>query len=47
MSCGTGGRDSEHNIGVTLQMQIMERLWDMMSEARLENLRFPVAEDGR
>ena len=46
-SSGGGGRDAVFNHRVYLQMQIMERLGDMMSPACSENLRIPLAADGR
>ena len=44
---GGGGRDAVFNHGVDLQLRIMERLGDMTGVARSENLRTPLAADGR
>ena len=41
------GRDTLFNHGVDLQLRIMEILVDMTATARSENLRIPLAEDGR
>ena len=46
-SGGGGGRDTVFNHGVNLQLRFLERLGDMMTVARSENLRIPLAEDGR
>ena len=45
-SGGGGGRDTVFNHGVNLQLRFLERLGDMMTVARSENLRIPLAEDG-
>ena len=42
-----GKRDAVFNSRVYLQICIMERLGDMTETARLENLRIPLAADGR
>ena len=42
-----GGRDEIFNHGVDPQLRIMDRLGDMTASARLENLRIPLAADGR
>ena len=46
-SGGGGGIDVVFNHGVDLQLRIMEILVDMTATARSENLRIPLAEDGR
>ena len=46
MSCGGGGRDSVHNIGVEPQLWIMERLGEMTSAVRSDNLRCFMEADG-
>ena len=46
-SGGGGGRDAVFNHGVEMQLGIMERLGDMTGAARSENLRIPLATDGR
>ena len=42
-----GGRDAVFNPGVYPQLWIMERLGDITAAARSENLRIPLAADGR
>ena len=44
---GGGGRDAIFNHGIDLQLRIMERLGDMTGMALSENLRIPLAADGR
>ena len=46
-SGGGGGRDVIFNHRIDPQLRIMERLGDMIEAARLENLRIPLAADGR
>ena len=46
-SGGGGGRDAVFNHGVDLQLRITERLGYMTVVARSENLRIPLALDGR
>ena len=46
-SGGGGGRDAVFNHRVDPQLQIMERLGDMKTAARSENLCTPLAADGR
>ena len=46
-SRGGGGRDAVFNHGLDLQLRIMERHGGMTGVARSENLRIPLAEDGR
>ena len=44
---GGGGRNTIFNHRIDAQLRIMERLGDMTGAAHLENLRIPLAEDGR
>ena len=46
-SSGLGGHDAIFNHGIEPQLQIMEILGDMTGAARSENLRIPLAADGR
>ena len=46
-SGGGGGRDALFDHGVDPQLRIMERIGDMTGAARSENIRIPLAEDGR
>ena len=42
-----GGRDMIYIIGVNPQMRALKIFWELMAEARLENLRCPISVDGR
>ena len=47
ISGGGGGQDSLHNIRVDTQLQVIDKLGEIPAATRSENLRFPLATDGR
>ena len=47
LSSGGSGQDSVHNTGVDPHLRIMEKLEEITAASYLENLRYPLAADGR